>query len=179
MSASLIGRSGSSAFRLSTTTVSMSLTGSCFSTESAPRPFHHGISKTRWNNLLGGLAVRQTAGPNRHTISPHPSSREGHHSTARWRLECPFSNPPASKARGKAIAAARNTCCRSRCARSVTRRLKFCHFSRVSCRGSIGKSCSSNRHIVVSVKSVVGTSGCPLHEQPLAPVLTAGLRAPC
>jgi hypothetical protein len=84
MSASLIGRSGSSAFRLSTTTVSMSLTGSCFSTESAPRPFHHGISKTRWNNLLGGLAVRQTAGPNGHTISPHPSSREGHHSTAQW-----------------------------------------------------------------------------------------------
>ncbi|MGC1847281.1 MAG: hypothetical protein WA707_06865, partial [Pseudolabrys sp.] len=25
---------------------------------------------------------------------------------------------------------------------------------------------------VVSIKSVVGTSGCPLHEQPLAPVLT-------
>ena len=45
MSASLIGRSGSSAFRLSTTTVSMSLTGSCFSTESAPRPFHHGIRR--------------------------------------------------------------------------------------------------------------------------------------
>src|SRR6202045_3621147 len=43
MSASLIGRLGSSAFRLSTTTVSMSLTGSCFSSESAPRPFHHGI----------------------------------------------------------------------------------------------------------------------------------------
>ena len=42
-SASLIGHSGSSAFRLSTTTVSMSLTGSCFSSESAPRPFHHGI----------------------------------------------------------------------------------------------------------------------------------------
>src|SRR5271167_4702563 len=38
MSASLIGHSGSSAFRLSTTTaVSMSLTGSCFSSESAPR----------------------------------------------------------------------------------------------------------------------------------------------
>jgi len=33
MSASLIGHSGSSAFRLSTTTVSMSLTGSCFSSE--------------------------------------------------------------------------------------------------------------------------------------------------
>jgi hypothetical protein len=30
MSASLIGRLGSSAFRLSTATVSMSLTGSCF-----------------------------------------------------------------------------------------------------------------------------------------------------
>lgn len=43
MSASLIGHLGSSAFRLSTTTVSMSLAGSCFSSESAPRPFHHGI----------------------------------------------------------------------------------------------------------------------------------------
>ena len=43
MSASLIGRFGSSAFRLSTTTVSMSLAGSCFSSESAPGPFHHGI----------------------------------------------------------------------------------------------------------------------------------------
>ena len=43
MSASLIGHLGSSAFRPSTTTaVSMSLTGSCFSSESAPRPFHHG-----------------------------------------------------------------------------------------------------------------------------------------
>jgi hypothetical protein len=33
-------------------------------------------SKTRWNNLLSGLAGRLTAGPSRHTISPHPSSRE-------------------------------------------------------------------------------------------------------
>ena len=39
-SASLIGRLGSSAFRLSTTTVSMSLTGSCFSSESALRPLY-------------------------------------------------------------------------------------------------------------------------------------------
>jgi hypothetical protein len=31
---------GSSTFRLSTTTVSMSLTGSCFSSESAPRPLY-------------------------------------------------------------------------------------------------------------------------------------------
>src|SRR5882724_335737 len=50
-------------------------------------------SKTRRNNLWGGLAVRVTVGPSGHTNSPHPSSREGHHSTARrsssvllWRL---------------------------------------------------------------------------------------------
>ena len=41
-------------------------------------------SRTRRNNLLGGLAVRRTAGPSGQTNSPHPSSREGHHSTARW-----------------------------------------------------------------------------------------------
>ena len=42
-------------------------------------------SRTRWNNLYRGLAVKPTAGPSGHTNSPHPSSREGHHSTARWR----------------------------------------------------------------------------------------------
>src|SRR5262249_50629220 len=84
MSASLIGRSGSSAFRLSTTTVSMSLTGSCFSSESAPGALPSWDSRTRWNNLSGGLAVRRTVGPSGHANSPHPSSREGHHSTARW-----------------------------------------------------------------------------------------------
>jgi hypothetical protein len=41
-------------------------------------------SRTRGNDLRGGLAIRRTAGPSGHTISPHPSSREGHHSTARW-----------------------------------------------------------------------------------------------
>jgi len=41
-------------------------------------------SRTRWNDLLVGLAVRVTAGPSGHANSPHPSSREGHHSTARW-----------------------------------------------------------------------------------------------
>ena len=46
-------------------------------------------SKTRWNNLWGGLAVRRTVGPSGHTISPHPSSREGHHSTARWNSSFP------------------------------------------------------------------------------------------
>ena len=33
---------------------------------------------------LGGLAVRRTAGPADIANSPHPSSREGHHATARW-----------------------------------------------------------------------------------------------
>src|SRR3974390_521068 len=46
----------------------MSLTGSCFSSESAPGPLHHGGSKT--------------------TNSPHPSSRKGHLSTARWSSKC-------------------------------------------------------------------------------------------
>ena len=41
-------------------------------------------SRTRRNDLWVGLAIRRTAGPSGHTISPHPSSREGHHSTARW-----------------------------------------------------------------------------------------------
>src|SRR5664279_3386717 len=41
-------------------------------------------SRTRRNDLLGGLAVRRTAGPSGHANSPHPSSREGHPSTAGW-----------------------------------------------------------------------------------------------
>src|SRR5215813_9451082 len=61
MSASLIGRLGSSTFRLPSLD-----------------------SKTRWNDLLVGLAVKRTVGPSGHANSPHPSSREGHHSTARW-----------------------------------------------------------------------------------------------
>ena len=40
--------------------------------------------RTRWNNLSVGLAVRQAAGPSGHANSPHPSSREGHLSTAGW-----------------------------------------------------------------------------------------------
>ena len=84
MSASLIGRLGSSAFRLSTTIVSMSLAGSCFSSESAPKAVPSWDSKTRWNNLSGGLAARVTVGPSGSANSPHPSSREGHLSTARW-----------------------------------------------------------------------------------------------
>ena len=45
--------------------------------------------RTRWSNLLVGLAVKRTAGPSGHANSPHPSSREGHHATARWRLDFP------------------------------------------------------------------------------------------
>src|SRR5215213_8705525 len=41
-------------------------------------------SRTRRNNLLVGLAVSLTVGPSGHTNSPHPSSRDGHHSTAQW-----------------------------------------------------------------------------------------------
>src|SRR5271169_6218466 len=41
-------------------------------------------SRTRRNNLLVGLAVGLTVGPSRHANSPHPSSREGRHSTTRW-----------------------------------------------------------------------------------------------
>jgi len=41
-------------------------------------------SKTRRNNLYRGLAVKRTAGPSGHANSPHPSSREGHHSTVGW-----------------------------------------------------------------------------------------------
>src|SRR5512143_2885162 len=43
-------------------------------------------SRTRRNDLSVGLAIRLMAGPSGHAVSPHPSSREGHHSTARWRL---------------------------------------------------------------------------------------------
>src|SRR5262249_32006619 len=64
--------------------MSMSLTGSRFSSDSAPRALPSWDSKTRWNNLWRDLAAEVTAGSSGHTNSPHPSSREGHHSTARW-----------------------------------------------------------------------------------------------
>jgi hypothetical protein len=41
-------------------------------------------SRTRRNNLLGGLTVRRMVGPSDQASSPHPSSREGHRSTAQW-----------------------------------------------------------------------------------------------
>ena len=39
--------------------------------------------RTRRNNLSGGLAL-PLAGPSDRADSPHPSSREGHHSTVAW-----------------------------------------------------------------------------------------------
>ncbi len=41
-------------------------------------------SRTRRNNLSGSLAVQRTAGSSDQANSPHPSSREGHLSTAGW-----------------------------------------------------------------------------------------------
>jgi hypothetical protein len=81
MSASLIGRSRSSAFRLSTITVSMSLAGSRFSSDSALRPFHHGI-RGRGGTIFTASLPYLPAGPSGHANSPHPPSRKGHHSTA-------------------------------------------------------------------------------------------------
>src|SRR6516162_2411890 len=81
---SLIGRLGQALSGYPPTPVSMSLTGSRFSSDSAPRALPSWDSKTRWNYLSGDLAVNMTAGSSGHTNSPHPSSREGHHSTVGW-----------------------------------------------------------------------------------------------
>jgi len=82
MSASLIGRSGSSALdcprQMNVTRGLVLLSG--IGTRALPS----WDSRTRRNDLLVGLAVKLTAGPSGHTNSPHPSSREGHHSTAWW-----------------------------------------------------------------------------------------------
>ncbi len=85
-SASLIGRLGSSAFRPSTKTVSTSLASTCFSSESAPRPFHHGI-RGRGGTIF--RAALPSAGPSGLANSPHPSSREGHHFHRVVELEFP------------------------------------------------------------------------------------------
>src|SRR5215472_14663695 len=84
MSASLIGRLRSSAFQ---TIHHSSVDVACglvllFGLGAKALPVWD--SKTRWNNLSVGLAVRATAGSSGHTNSPHPSSREGHHSTVQW-----------------------------------------------------------------------------------------------
>ena len=81
--ASLIGHSGSSAFRQTTTTaVSMSLTGSCFSSESAPGPSIMGVEDEAEQSTERPCVTNGS--PSDWANSPHPSSREGHHSTAGW-----------------------------------------------------------------------------------------------
>jgi hypothetical protein len=68
MSASLIGHLGSSAFRLSTITASMSLAGSCFSSESAPgRPSIMGFEDEAEQSL--GRPCHQTDGRSALTIA--------------------------------------------------------------------------------------------------------------
>src|SRR5262245_53496041 len=84
MSASLIGRLRSSAFRLSTPDSVDVAHGLALLFGIGTRALPSWDSRTRWSNLLGGLAVLQTVGPSRHANSPHPSSREGHLSTAGW-----------------------------------------------------------------------------------------------
>jgi hypothetical protein len=77
MSASLIGRFGSSAFRLSTTAVSMSLAGSRFSPESAPGPFHHvirGRGGTIYSAALPSVGWQVQADMKTHLI--HRPARE-------------------------------------------------------------------------------------------------------
>jgi hypothetical protein len=84
MSASLIGRLGSSAFRLATTTVSMSLAGPCFSSESAPRPFHHGFRGRGGTICWAALpSYRQEVQADIRTRLIHRPAK-GHHSTAWW-----------------------------------------------------------------------------------------------
>src|ERR1035437_5691454 len=82
MSTSLIGRLGSSTFRLSTTAVSMSLTVSCFSSESAPRPFQYGIRER--GGTIFRAALRQSDGRSKRTYeltsSIVPRGTSFHHS---------------------------------------------------------------------------------------------------
>jgi hypothetical protein len=90
--ASLIGRFGSSAYQTiyrCSVDVSRGL-ALLFGLGTKALPSWE--SKTRWNNLSGGLAVRRMAGPSDQTNSPRPSSREGHHSTARWSSRFSYRN---------------------------------------------------------------------------------------
>src|SRR6476660_3771978 len=82
MSASLIGRLGSSAFRLFATTVSMSLAGSCFSSESAPRPFHH------WIRRRGGTIFGAALSSCRHTFFYRTSDRPNEHPRGLSHADC-------------------------------------------------------------------------------------------
>src|SRR3954452_14763459 len=84
MSASLIGHSGSSAFQTIPHHSVDVAHGLVLLFGIGTKALPSWDSKTRWNNLSLGLAAGRTAGASGHANSPHPSSREGHHSTARW-----------------------------------------------------------------------------------------------
>src|SRR5258706_4547952 len=84
MSASLIGRLGSSTFRLFHRCSVDVARGLVLLFGIGTKALPSWDSKTRRNNLYRGLAVERTADPSGHANSPHPSSREGHRSTARW-----------------------------------------------------------------------------------------------
>src|SRR5262245_34751988 len=75
-----VGRLRSSTFRLSSSAISMSLTGSRFSSESAPGPFHHGV-RGRGRTIFQATVSSGSSG---RAYLPHPSSREGQPSTAGW-----------------------------------------------------------------------------------------------
>ena len=83
MSASLIGRPGSVLQTIHLTSVEVAH-GLALLFGIGTKALPSWDSKMRRNDLWVGLAVRRTAGPSGHANSPHPSSREGHHSTARW-----------------------------------------------------------------------------------------------
>src|SRR5258705_1664441 len=77
MSASLIGRLGSSAFRLSAPSVSMSLAGTCFSSESAPRNGIRGRGGTIFRAALPSIERQVQADMRTHLI--HRPARDIFH----------------------------------------------------------------------------------------------------
>jgi hypothetical protein len=84
MSASLIGRLGSSAFQAIHHCSVDVARGLVLLFGIGTKALPSWDPRTRWINLRGGLAFGLKAGPSGHANSPHPSSREGHHSTAGW-----------------------------------------------------------------------------------------------
>ena len=86
MSASLIGLSGSSTFRLSINAVSMSLAGSCFSSESAPGPFHHGIRRRGGTICWSALPLKSGGSKRTYelTSSIVPRGTSFHRSVELW-----------------------------------------------------------------------------------------------
>src|ERR1700681_4849315 len=90
MSDSLIGRLGSSTFRLFTAAVSMSPAGSRFSSESALGPFHHGIRGRGGTIFPAALPLdeRQVQADMRTHLIHRP--REGHHSAWPWQTTLAF-----------------------------------------------------------------------------------------